>query len=81
MEEIGLYQELEGIEIMTDARHGWRKNAKDTSDVAIEEKSHKVPKYYTSEWCSVLTTWNEGTLTIIFIPKMHMLEIWLSTKL
>lgn len=27
---------------MSDARHGWRKNAKDTSVVAIGEKSHKV---------------------------------------
>ena len=27
---------------MTDARHGWRKNAKDTSVVAIGEKTHKV---------------------------------------
>lgn len=30
------------IDILTDARHGWRKNAKDTSVVAIGEKSHKV---------------------------------------
>jgi hypothetical protein len=29
---------------MTDARHGWRKNAKDTSVVAIGEKTHKVLK-------------------------------------
>ena len=27
---------------MTDARHGWRKNAKDSSVVAIGEKTHKV---------------------------------------
>ena len=27
---------------MTDARHGWRKNAKDTSVVSIGEKTHKV---------------------------------------
>lgn len=32
----------DGIEIMTDARHGWRKNAKDTSVVAIGEKTHNV---------------------------------------
>lgn len=42
LEEIGLYEELDGIDIMTDARHGWRKNAKDTSVVALGEKSHKV---------------------------------------
>ena len=33
-----LEKEEDGIEIMTDARHGWRKNAKDTSVVAIGEK-------------------------------------------
>ena len=27
---------------MTDARHGWRKNSKDTSVVALEEQTHKV---------------------------------------
>ena len=27
---------------MTDARHGWRMNAKDTNVVAIGEKTHKV---------------------------------------
>ncbi len=27
---------------MSDARHGWRRNAKDTSIVAIGEKCHKV---------------------------------------
>ena len=35
--EIGCYDitdEWRGIEIMTDARHGWRKNAKDTSVVS-----------------------------------------------
>ena len=32
----------QGINILTDARHGWRKNAKDTSVVAIGEKSHQV---------------------------------------
>ena len=48
--EIGMYdlpQEDEGpgwhgINIMSDARHGWRKNAKDTSVVTIGEKSHQV---------------------------------------
>ena len=32
----------QGIDIMTDARHGWRKNAKDSSIVAIGDKSHQV---------------------------------------
>lgn len=35
-------QEWDGISIITDACHGWRKNAKDTSVVAIGDKSHKV---------------------------------------
>ena len=42
MEEVASYEELDGIDIMTDARHGWRKNAKGSSIVAIGEKSHKV---------------------------------------
>ena len=42
LEEVASYDELDGIDIMTDARHGWRKNAKDSSIVAIGEKSHKV---------------------------------------
>jgi predicted GNAT family N-acyltransferase len=41
-EEIASYEELDGINIMTDARHGWRKNSKDTSVVALGEKTHKV---------------------------------------
>ena len=32
----------EGIDIKTDARHGHRRNAKDTSVVALGERSHKV---------------------------------------
>ena len=32
------YEELDGINIMTDARHRWRKNSKDTSVVALGEK-------------------------------------------
>lgn len=44
LDEIGAYEELDGIEIMSDARHGWRKNAKDTSVVAIGERTHKVLK-------------------------------------
>jgi len=33
---------LSGINIKRDARHGWRKNTKDTSVVAIGEKEHKI---------------------------------------
>jgi hypothetical protein len=48
VEEVASYgenNEVEGrkmIDIATDARHGWRKNAKDTSVVAIGDNSHKV---------------------------------------
>ena len=42
LEEVGLYEILDGIDIITNARHGWIKNAQDTSVVAIGEKSHKV---------------------------------------
>lgn len=43
-EEISHVEDLEkgGISAMSDARHGWRKNAKDSSIVVIGEKSHKV---------------------------------------
>ena len=41
-EEIGSYKDVDGFGIMTDARHGWRKNAKDTSVIVIGEKTHKV---------------------------------------
>ena len=44
LEEVASYEDLETIDIMTDARHGWRKNAKDTSVVAIGEQTHKVLK-------------------------------------
>lgn len=43
-EEIASYEDLDGINISTDARHGWRKNAKDSSIVAIGESTHKVLK-------------------------------------
>lgn len=39
--EVGC-EEDDGITIMTDARHGWRKHAKDSSIVAIGEKTHLV---------------------------------------
>ena len=32
------------IDIMTDARHGWRKNSKDTNVVCIGLKTHRVLK-------------------------------------
>lgn len=44
--EIGSYEDVDGIDIMTDARHGWHKNAKDTSVVAIGELTR---------YCSVCT--------------------------
>ncbi|OWF47756.1 hypothetical protein KP79_PYT17582 [Mizuhopecten yessoensis] len=44
LEEIGLYEDesLGSVDMMTDARHRWRKNAKDTSVVAIGDRTHKV---------------------------------------
>ena len=42
LEEVASYEELDGIDIMTDARHGWRKNAKVSRTVATGEISHKV---------------------------------------
>lgn len=44
MEKVGAYEDdrVGEIDIMIDARHGWRKNSKDTSVVAIGEKTHKV---------------------------------------
>ena len=42
LEEVASYEDLDGIDIVTDARHGWRKNSKDTSVVVIGDKTHKV---------------------------------------
>ena len=39
---IASYEELDGINIMTDTRHGCRKNSKDTSVLALGEQTHKV---------------------------------------
>ena len=41
-DEIASYEELDGINIMADTRHGWRKNSKDTSVLALGEQTHKV---------------------------------------
>jgi hypothetical protein len=41
---VASYDDLETIDIMTDARHGWHNKAKDTSVVAIRENTHKVLK-------------------------------------
>ena len=41
-DERASYEELNGINIMTDARHGWRKNSKDTSVVTLGEQTHKA---------------------------------------
>ena len=38
--EIESYEDLDGIDAMTDARNGWRKNAKDSSVVALGEQTH-----------------------------------------
>jgi hypothetical protein len=48
LEEVASYEDLETIDIMTDARHGWRKNAKDTSVVAIKQFlwNHYIPAGY-----------------------------------
>ncbi len=35
-------EKLGEIDILTDARHGWRKNAKDSTIVAIGDQTHKV---------------------------------------
>jgi hypothetical protein len=42
LEEVGSYEELDHINIISDARRGWRKNEKDSSAVAIGENTHKV---------------------------------------
>ena len=34
-DEIASYEELDGIYIMKDAMHGWRKNSKDTSSYGM----------------------------------------------
>jgi len=45
MSEIGSSFDDDGeIGIMTDARHGWRRNAKDTNVICIGQKTHKVIK-------------------------------------
>ena len=42
MEEIASTEEvMEGIEVLTDARHGTRKNAKDTDVICLGGVSHK----------------------------------------
>jgi hypothetical protein len=43
--EMGMYNiddTWQGIDVASDARHGWRKNAKDTSVVVIGDQSHRV---------------------------------------
>ena len=41
-EEIVAYPEMNGINILTDARHGTRRNSKYTDIVCIGSESHKV---------------------------------------
>lgn len=40
-----MYEDLEGIDGITEAWHGWRKNCKDTSVVVVAERSHKKLKF------------------------------------
>lgn len=48
LQEIASYENLESeIDIMTDARHGWRKNTKDSSIVCLGQQSHKVLEHVT----------------------------------
>lgn len=42
LEKIGMYEDLDGIDIITHVRHGWRKNTKDTSIIAVETRTHKI---------------------------------------
>ena len=42
LEEVASYEELDAIEVKTDARHEWRKNAKHSCIVAFGEKSYIV---------------------------------------
>jgi hypothetical protein len=44
-EEVVTIKAHPGIDIETDARHGWRKNAKDTSVVALGYNTHKVIRH------------------------------------
>ena len=53
--EVVLDEEMSGgINIITDARHGWRHNAKDTSAVATAEKTYKL--YITNMSQNKMTT-------------------------
>ncbi|CAC5372619.1 unnamed protein product [Mytilus coruscus] len=87
-DEISSYDDLDGINIMTDARHGWRKNAKDTTVVALGEKTHKVMdcEHVTKSQDKVAQRHERlGTQNIMRIWRikmcplkfMHMIEIWL----
>ena len=42
LEEVGSYENLDGIDILTDARHATRKNSRYSDVVCIGAKSHKV---------------------------------------
>lgn len=62
--EIGTYEKLDGINFVTDARHGWHTNANDTSVVAIGEHSHKVIDcvHITKPWARYLSDMNKLAL-------------------
>lgn len=74
---------------MTDARHGWRKNSKDTSVVSLGEKTHKVmdcvhvtktrdPVIQRHERIRTETIWQKKMCQFKF---MHMTEIFLLISL
>ena len=46
-EDMGMYEDVDGINIITDARHGWRKNSNDTSVVSTSQKidDEVIPMY------------------------------------
>jgi diacylglycerol kinase len=63
---VASYEDFETIDIMTDARHEWRKNAKDTSVVAIGEKTHKFLK------CEHVTKTDDLTMSSLCRTKFQM---------
>lgn len=42
LEEVASYEDLDGINMITDARHSWRRNARFTDVVCIGDNTHKV---------------------------------------
>ena len=44
-EKIDCFEDLDGINILSVARRGWRKDTKDTSVAAISDQSRKMPNW------------------------------------